>query len=238
MEAKIPCQRMKNIVIAIDGYSACGKSTLARELAAALGYTYIDSGAMYRAITLGFMRDGVTLDDPAAVEEALKGMALGWHPAPEGGAARMWLNGEDVETAIRQIAVADRVSEVAALPRVREFAVACQRRLAAGGGVVMDGRDVGTVVFPHAGLKIFMTASPEIRVERRYQEALSKHEPVTREQIAENLAQRDYLDTHRAVGPLLQAPDAVVIDNSHLSRKAQLAHALALVHAVTEVAQN
>jgi len=238
MEAKIPCQRMKNIVIAIDGYSACGKSTLARELAAALGYTYIDSGAMYRAITLGFMRDGVSLDDPAAVEEALKGMALGWHPAPEGGGARMWLNGEDVETAIRQIAVADRVSEVAALPRVREFAVACQRRLAAGGGVVMDGRDVGTVVFPHAGLKIFMTASPEIRVERRYQEALSKHEQVTREQIAENLAQRDYLDTHRAVGPLLQAPDAVVIDNSHLSRKAQLAHALALVHAVTEVAQN
>jgi cytidylate kinase len=229
---------MKNIVIAIDGYSACGKSTLARELAATLGYTYIDSGAMYRAITLGFMRGGVSLDDPGAVDAALKEMTLGWHPAPGGGGARMWLNGEDVETAIREIAVASRVSEVAALPRVREFAVACQRGLATGGGVVMDGRDVGTVVFPDAGLKIFMTASPEIRVERRYQEALSKHENVTREQIAENLAQRDYLDTHRAVGPLVQAPDAVVIDNSRLSREAQLARALALVRSVTEVAQH
>ena len=228
---------MKNIVIAIDGYSACGKSTLARELAAALGYTYIDSGAMYRAITLGFMRGGVSLDDAGAVDAALKEMTLGWHPAPEGGGARMWLNGEDVESAIRETAVAGRVSEVAALPRVREFAVACQRRLATGGGVVMDGRDVGTVVFPDAELKIFMTASPEIRVERRYQEALSKHEKVTREQIAENLAQRDYLDTHRTVGPLLQAADAVVIDNSRLSREAQLERALALVRSVIEVAQ-
>lgn len=220
---------MKKIVIAIDGYSGCGKSTLARELADRLGYTYIDSGAMYRAITLRFMRENVSLEDPGAQQAALRGLHLEWRGAPEGGPRQMWLNGENVESAIREIDVARRVSAVAALPLVRDFAVASQRLMSRGGGVVMDGRDIGTVVFPDAELKIFMTASPEIRVERRYQEALAKQEQVTLEEIAENLAQRDYLDTHRAMSPLTQAPDAVVIDNSHLSREAQLNRALELV---------
>lgn len=229
---------MKQIVIAIDGYSGCGKSTLARELADRLGYTYIDSGAMYRAITLEFMRKNVSLEDPGAQEATLRGLHLEWRRAPEGGPREMWLNGENVESAIREIDVASRVSEVAALPRVRDFAVACQRHMSRGGGVVMDGRDIGTVVFPDAELKIFMTASPEIRVERRYQEALTKREQVTREQIAENLARRDYLDTHRTMSPLTQAPDAVVIDNSHLSREAQLDRALELVSAAAGAPAN
>lgn len=220
---------MKKIVIAIDGYSACGKSTLARQLAGKLGYTYIDSGAMYRAITLQFIRLGVALENPAAVETALQNLMLQWRSDPGNGRQQMYLNGENVESAIRGIAVAQHVSAVAAIPAVREFAVACQRTMSRDGGIVMDGRDIGTVVFPQAALKLFMTASPEIRIDRRYREALAHKEHVTREQIAANLAQRDYLDTHRAVSPLKQAPDAVLLDNSHLTQEEQLRFALNLV---------
>lgn len=220
---------MHQIVIAIDGYSACGKSTLARQLAARLGYTYIDSGAMYRAITLKFMRERVDLHDRAAVTEALRDIVIEWRPSRDGRSQELWLNGENVEKEIRGMQVASRVSEVAAVPAVREVAVARQREMGREGGIVMDGRDVGTVVFPRAELKLFMTASREIRIQRRYKEALEKHQEVTLAEVAENLDRRDYVDTHRAVGPLRRAPDAIVLDNSALTPEEQLQMALALV---------
>lgn len=207
---------MVKIIIAIDGYSGCGKSTLARQLAEKLEYTYIDTGAMYRAITLYFIENNIALDNPKQVESALKNITLHFRQN------EIILNGKSVETEIRKMAVANKVSEVAAISAVREMAVAAQRKMGANNGAVLDGRDVGTVVFPNAALKIFLTADPEVRVERRYKELLQKNSEVQRDEIRKNLEQRDYTDAHRKDGPLRQAEDAIVIDNSHLTREDQL----------------
>ncbi|MEY4892031.1 MAG: hypothetical protein RIQ34_643 [Bacteroidota bacterium] len=222
----------KPLTIAIDGWSSCGKSTLARQLAQKLGYLYVDSGAMYRAITLYLMRKGVELSDLEAVERCLPRIQLDFTYNPDRGASDMILNGENVESQIRDLEVAARVSVVAAIPKVREIAVARQQALGKAGGVVMDGRDIGSVVFPEAELKIFMTASPEVRAQRRLKELLVKHPHVTLEEVRENLAQRDHIDSTRAVSPLIQCPDARVLDNSNLSMEEQLELASSWIRAI------
>ncbi|HMO33320.1 MAG TPA: (d)CMP kinase [Lacibacter sp.] len=213
---------MKKIIIAIDGYSSCGKSTLARQLARELDYVYIDSGAMYRAITLYFLRHHLDWSHPEAVQEALRQIELDFRPDPESGKSEIYLNGENVEYIIRDLVVAEKVSEVAALPDVRSFAVAQQRRMGQQKGIVMDGRDIGTTVFPDAELKIFMTADPDIRARRRYEEMQHKNPHVTLEEVKSNLLQRDHIDSTRAVSPLTQAADARLLDNSHLTPTGQL----------------
>ncbi|GAA4313150.1 (d)CMP kinase [Compostibacter hankyongensis] len=217
---------MKKIIIAIDGYSSCGKSTLARQLARELHYTYLDSGAMYRAITLYLIREKISPEDEKAVEQALRQITLSFVPDPAGGTAHMCLNGEDVEHPIRDMEVAGKVSAVAAIGAVRRFAVAQQQRMGRDKGIVMDGRDIGTVVFPDAELKLFMTADPEVRALRRYKELKAKNLSVTLEAVRENLRQRDHLDETRAISPLRKAPDAVVLDNSHMTAAEQLVFAL------------
>jgi cytidylate kinase len=212
----------RKIVIAIDGYSGCGKSTLARQLAERLGYTYVDTGAMYRAITLYFIRMQVAIGDEASVGKALSSISLAMTRDPDTGRACLQLNGKDVDQDIRDLSVSKRVSEVAAIPAVREFAVRFQRQLRSDHGIVMDGRDIGTVVFPDAELKIFMTADLAVRVDRRFKEIRAVNSSVTREEIEKDLTQRDYLDTHRDISPLRQADDAVLIDNSALSPEQQL----------------
>lgn len=215
--------RMKNIIITIDGWSSTGKSTLARQLARELNYVYIDSGAMYRAITLYFIRNHVDWTIGRAVEEALKHIQLEFVANHKNGQTEMWLNGENVEYVIRDLVVAEKVSEVAAVKAVREFAVARQQEMGKKKGIVMDGRDIGTVVFPHAELKIFMTAEEPIRVQRRFKELYEKNPNITLAEVKHNLALRDYIDSHREVSPLRQAEDAIVLDNTHLSMKQQLA---------------
>lgn len=210
------------INIAIDGYSSCGKSTLAKELARELGYTYIDSGAMYRAITLYLLRNDVPIQDEEKVAAALQNIQLSFHPHSSSQVAEMYLNGENVEPYIRDLLVADKVSQVAAIASVREFAVAQQQAMGKHKGIVMDGRDIGTVVFPDAALKIFMTADPEVRAIRRYKELAAKNPGIEMEEVIRNLQLRDYTDTHRAESPLRQAPDARVLDNSDITREEQL----------------
>ena len=212
----------KPLTIAIDGWSSCGKSTLARQLAAKLGYLYVDSGAMYRAITLFLMRANADLSDLQAVAGYLPSIQLDFLYNPERGASDIILNGENVETEIRDLRVAAKVSIVAAIPDVRAVAVARQQALGKAGGVVMDGRDIGSVVFPAAELKIFMTASPEVRAQRRLAELRAQHPNITLEAVQENLAQRDHIDSTRAVSPLVQCPDARVLDNSALTMQEQL----------------
>lgn len=217
---------MKKIVIAIDGYSSCGKSTLARELAKQLGYVYIDSGAMYRAIALYFLRNKINLSDSNAVTQALQHIQLQFSSPDEHGRSAISLNGENVESFIRELSVADAVSTVAAMAPVREFAVAQQRKMGAEKGMVMDGRDIGTTVFPDAELKIFMTADPQVRAERRLKELQQKNPTLTQEEVLTNLQMRDAADMSRAISPLQQASDAVVIDNTHLNPQQQLQLAL------------
>lgn len=200
-------------IIAIDGFSACGKSTLARAMARQLGYRFIDTGAMYRMVTLHFLREGVDLEDPGAVAGALEGLTVDFVP----GTNNALLNGEDVETKIRGKAVSDFVSPVAAVAAVRRWVVPQQQEMGKTGGIVMDGRDIGTVVFPNADLKLFITANTEVRTDRRVQENLSRGISTPREQVAANLAERDRIDSTRADSPLRQAEDAIVIDNSSLS---------------------
>jgi cytidylate kinase len=214
---------MKKIIITIDGWSSCGKSTLARQLARELHYVYIDSGAMYRAITLYFLRHHVDWTIPASVDEALKHITLDFVTNHKNGQTETWLNGENVEYVIRDLVIAEKVSEVAAVRAVREYAVAKQQEMGRKKGIVMDGRDIGTVVFPHAELKIFMTADEKVRVQRRFKELYEKNPNITLEEVKQNLAHRDYIDSHREISPLRQAEDAVVLDNSHLSMKQQLA---------------
>ena len=213
---------MKTIIITIDGWSSTGKSTLAKQLARELNYMYIDSGAMYRAITLYFIRHHVDWTIPQAVEEALKHIRLEFVANHKNGQTEMWLNGENVEYVIRDLVVAEKVSEVAAVKAVREFAVSRQQEMGTKKGIVMDGRDIGTVVFPHAELKIFMTADEAIRVQRRFKELYEKNPNITLAEVKQNLAHRDYIDSHREISPLRQAEDAIVLDNSHLSIKQQL----------------
>lgn len=221
---------MKKIIITIDGWSSCGKSTLAKQLARELHYVYIDSGAMYRAITLYFLRNHVDWTNQSAVDEAMKHIKLEFMTNHKTGNTEMYLNGENVEYVIRDLVIAEKVSEVAAVREVRQFAVARQQEMGRNKGIVMDGRDIGTVVFPHAELKIFMTADEAVRVKRRYKELYEKNPNITLEEVKQNLAKRDYIDSHRAISPLRQADDAIVLDNSHLTMKQQLEIAEGWVH--------
>jgi cytidylate kinase len=215
----------KKLVIAIDGYSSCGKSTIAKDLAKVLNYIYIDTGAMYRAVTLYAMRNGIIKDGKIDVEklhDALPGIKVSFRKNPETGLNETYLNGENVEKEIRRMDVSSNVSLISAIKEVREYLVKLQREMAQQGGVVMDGRDIGTVVLPDADLKIFMTAKPEVRAERRYKELQAKGENVSFEEIMKNLEERDHLDTTRKESPLRQADDAIVLDNSNMTPQEQL----------------
>jgi cytidylate kinase len=218
---------MKKITIAIDGYSSCGKSTMAKQLAAQLGYVFIDSGAMYRAITLYFLQENIALQDSALVDQALQNVHFSfvWHQ--EKLQSEICLNGLNVASEIREMSVASKVSEVAALPAVRHFAVAQQQKMGLEKGIVMDGRDIGTVVFPDAELKIFVTASIEVRSQRRYDELKQSNPHITLDEVKDNLQARDFIDSTRKESPLRQADDAILLDNSHISREEQLALVLA-----------
>lgn len=223
---------MRPLIIAIDGYSSCGKSTLARQLASALQYRYIDSGAMYRAITYELLRRKVDLHDRDAIQKVLNNIHLDFQYDPAKQRSVMLLNGEDVEQAIRSWEVSEAVSQVAALPEVREFAVAQQRRMGEQRAIVMDGRDIGTVVFPDAEVKIFMTADPHIRAQRRWKELQATHPEISLAEVEKNLLERDRIDTQRTVSPLRKAADAFVIDNSHLTEAQQLQLALDYVRQI------
>lgn len=217
---------MKKIVIAIDGWSSCGKSTMARQLAKRLNYIFIDSGAMYRAITLYFLRNNIDILNEEDVEKALNDINLSFKLNSISGNNEIWMNEENVEQLIREIRVAEKVSDVAAIGKVRDFAVAQQRAIGKEKGIVMDGRDIGTVVFPEAELKIFMTADPDIRVQRRLKELQEKNPSISIEEVRKNLQSRDHIDSTRAISPLRQPTDAVVLNNSKLSPEEQLSIAL------------
>ncbi|MCX6202440.1 MAG: (d)CMP kinase [Bacteroidetes bacterium] len=217
---------MKKIIITLDGYSSCGKSTLAKQMAAHLNYVFIDSGAMYRAITLYFIRHRIDVTNSDAVIEALTHIHLAFILNEQTGRADMYLNNENVEEEIRGLEVSNNVSQVAALEPVRIFSVAQQQLMGTQKGIVMDGRDIGTAVFPEAELKIFVTASPEVRIERRYQELVAKDPAITKAEIQANLEMRDHIDSTREFSPLKQAHDALVLDNSSLTRDEQLELAL------------
>jgi cytidylate kinase len=215
-----------NIIITIDGWSSCGKSTLARQLAKKLGYVYIDSGAMYRAITLYFLRNHVDWTTVKEVEEALNSIDIEFHYNEATEKSEIYLNGENVEYVIRDLVIAEKVSDVAAIREVREFAVAQQRKMGKKKGIVMDGRDIGTTVFPRAELKIFMTADNAVRVERRFKELFEKNPNITIEEVKNNLEMRDYIDSNREVSPLRQAKDAIILDNTNITEEQQLKQAL------------
>lgn len=219
----------KKIIITIDGWSSCGKSTLAKQLAKELGYVYVDSGAMYRAITLYFLRNNIDLDDIKEVKEALKSISLEFHHNPNSQSSEIYMNEENVEYLIRDLIVAEKVSDVAAIKEVREFAVAQQQEMGKKKGIVMDGRDIGTVVFPNAELKIFMTADNAIRVQRRFKELFEKNPNITLDEVKNNLEMRDYIDSHREVSPLKKADDAIIIDNTNLTEKEQFNKVLGLL---------
>ncbi|ULQ54569.1 (d)CMP kinase [Flavihumibacter fluvii] len=212
----------KKIIITIDGWSSCGKSTLAKQLARQLNYVYIDSGAMYRAITLYFLRNHIDWTDDSQVKEALKNIQLEFRPNEHSGQTEIYLNDENVEYVIRDLVIAEKVSDVAAIREVRRFAVKQQQEMGRKKGIVMDGRDIGTVVFPKAELKIFMTADNAVRVERRFKELFDKNPNITIEEVKSNLEMRDYIDSHREVSPLRQAEDALVLDNSNITMEEQL----------------
>ena len=215
------------MIIAIDGHSSCGKSTLAKALAANLGYIYVDSGAMYRAVTLYFLDNGVDHNDPEAVEEALKLIHI--HFAAVDGQNHTFLNNTDVERSIREMRVSEHVSPVSARSAVRRAMVEQQQLMGQHGNVVMDGRDIGTVVFPNATLKIFLTADVDIRASRRHLELAEKGIDADWDTILNNLQERDRIDSTRSDSPLRQAHDAVLLDNTHLSEEEQLNCALELV---------
>lgn len=216
---------MKKITIAIDGYSSCGKSTMAKALAKKIGYVYVDTGAMYRSVTLFALRNGLFNADGSVKADDLKEMLqqvnVSFKLNAATGLPETYLNGEMVERDIRGMEVSSHVSPIAAIPFVREALVAQQKAMGKEKGVVMDGRDIGTVVFPDAELKIFVTASPEVRAKRRYDELQAKGQPADYDDILKNVQQRDYIDTHREVSPLRQAEDAIVLDNSHMTIEEQ-----------------
>ena len=219
-------QTTKKIVIAIDGFSSCGKSTFAKAIAARLGYIFIDTGAMYRAVTLYALEHGAIVDGKVAEDRVvalLPDVNISFRFNAERGASDAYVNGEKVEDKIRSIEVSNMVSHVSSIAQVREKLVAMQQQMGRARGVVMDGRDIGTVVFPDAELKIFMTAEPQVRAERRYAELKAKGDDVTMEEILENVISRDKADMTREISPLRQAEDAVVLDNSHMSVEEQMA---------------
>ena len=211
----------KKIIVAIDGHSSCGKSTMAKDLAREVGYIYVDTGAMYRTVTLYALRHGMFQSDGTVNEEALREamptvqVSFGLDPATQ--LPHACLNGEDVENDIRGMEVSSHVSPIAALPFVREAMTRQQQLMRQARGLGMDGRDIGTVVFPQAELKVFVTASAEVRAQRRYDELTAKGKTVNYEEILQNVTERDYIDSHRSVAPLRQAPDALLLDNSHLT---------------------
>ena len=216
---------MKKIIIAIDGHSSCGKSTMAKDLARRIGYVYVDTGAMYRAVTLYALRHGLICNDGTVDAEGLRAQMDNIHIAfrfnPETGRPDTYLNDELVEQTIRSLEVSNHVSPVAALDFVRQAMVSQQQRMGEEKGIVMDGRDIGTTVFPQAELKIFVTASAEVRAQRRFDELKAKGMPADFADILRNVEERDYIDSHREVSPLRQAPDALVLDNSHMTIEQQ-----------------
>ncbi|PZP50019.1 MAG: (d)CMP kinase [Pseudopedobacter saltans] len=213
---------MKKIIIAIDGFSSCGKSTLAKQLAKDLNYIFIDTGAMYRAITLYFIRKGIDATQKETILSEVDNIHLSFAYDEELGVNAIFLNGENVEKEIREMRVSNQVSPFATIAEVRHLAVEQQQRMGKEKGLVMDGRDIGTVVFPNAELKIFMTASPAVRIERRFKEMQVTNPNITKEEVRKNLEERDYIDSHREVSPLRQAEDARVLDNSNMTREEQL----------------
>ncbi|WP_410221009.1 (d)CMP kinase [Pedobacter sp.] len=215
----------KNLVVAIDGYSSCGKSTLAKALAKKLGFIYIDSGAMYRAVTLYFLRNQIDINNIEAVKQALEKIELNFHSRDY--QSHILLNGEEVSEEIRLMYVSEAVSPVSAIKAVRHDMVKQQQRMGRSKNIVMDGRDIGTAVFPDAQVKFFMTADPKVRAERRFKELQSNGDTqTTLEDVFENLAHRDYADTTRAESPLTRAEDAIVLDNTNLTEEEQLKFAL------------
>ena len=216
---------MKKIIVAIDGFSSCGKSTMAKDLAREIQYIYIDSGAMYRAVTLYCLRHRLFLPNGEAnapsLEKEMGRIRVSFRLNPETHAPETFLNDENVEKDIRTMEVSAMVSPVSAIPFVRTALVAAQQEMGKEKGIVMDGRDIGTTVFPHAELKIFVTASPEIRAQRRYEELKAKGQKADYEAILENVRQRDYIDQHRETSPLRRAEDAILLDNSHMSIEEQ-----------------
>lgn len=218
---------MKKITIAIDGYSSCGKSTMAKALAKKLGYVYVDTGAMYRSVTLFALRHQLFNADGSVKTKELKALMPEIHISfklnKETGLPETYLNGELVEREIRGMEVSSHVSPIAAIPFVREALVKQQQAMGREKGVVMDGRDIGTVVFPDAELKIFVTASPEVRAQRRYDELTGKGLQVDYDEVLKNVRERDRIDSTRAISPLRRADDAVVLDNSHMTREEQMA---------------
>lgn len=222
----------KNVVIAIDGYSSCGKSTIAKALAKQLHFIYVDSGAMYRAVTLYFIRNGIKLDDHESIQKALSEIHLNFHSRDY--RSHITLNDEDVSEEIRQMPVSERVSDVSAIKEVRQEMVRQQQRMGKSKNIIMDGRDIGTVVFPNANLKLFMTADPKIRAERRFKELMLKGEDVTMEEVFDNLAHRDYLDTTREESPLTRADDAIILDNTTLDQAEQLDFVLNYINPMLE----
>lgn len=214
------------ITIAIDGFSSCGKSTMAKELAKKLGYVFVDSGAMYRAVTLSFIQNNINLNDTNAVDNALANITISFKFNSEKQFAETYLNNTNVEEQIRTMQVSKMVSPVAALSAVRRFLVKQQQQMGEEKGIVMDGRDIGTVVFPKAELKIFLTAKKEIRTQRRLKELQDKGHTITYDEVTNNLEERDRIDSTRADSPLKQADDAIVLDNSNINRDEQLSIAL------------
>jgi cytidylate kinase len=219
-----------NFIIAIDGYSSCGKSTLAKALAKKLNFIYVDSGSMYRAVTLYFLRNNIDIKDSAQVDEALKNIHLNFNSRDY--ETHIMLNNEEVSDEIRQMPVSKNVSAVSAIKQVRREMVKQQQRMGRSKNIVMDGRDIGTAVFKDAQLKLFMTADPKIRAERRYKELKEKGEEITLHDVFENIADRDYQDTTRTESPLVRAEDAVILDNTNLTPEQQLNFALEKVHAL------
>jgi len=228
----------QKIIIAIDGFSSCGKSTLAKQLAKELHYVYADSGAMYRAVTLYFLRNSVSLTNKAEVKEALKNIHLEFAFDVEAGRSNLYMNDENVEALIRDMVVSEKVSDVATIKEVREFGVKQQQRMGSRKGLVMDGRDIGTTVFPEAELKIFMTADIAVRVERRFKELYKVNPGITIEEVKQNLEMRDYIDSNREISPLRKAKDAIVLDNTNLTMTQQLKTALAWANEKILVAVN
>jgi cytidylate kinase len=229
---------MKKIIVAIDGHSSCGKSTMAKELARTVGYIYVDTGAMYRAVTLYALRrgffDAAGQVDAAALETEMDRVVVTFRLDADSGLPVTQLNGDDVEREIRGIEVSSHVSPVAALPFVRSALTAQQQAMGRARGIVMDGRDIGSVVFPQAELKIFVTADAEVRARRRYDELQAKGMPADYAEILRNVEERDYIDSHRAVAPLRQAPDALLLDNSRMTLAEQRDWLLQRFHETVE----
>jgi cytidylate kinase len=216
-----------NIIVAIDGYSSCGKSTIAKAIAKELHFIYVDSGAMYRAVALYFIRNNIDITNEQQITEALKNIHLNFHSRDY--QTHITLNDEEVSNEIRQMPVSEKVSTVAAIHAVRVEMVKQQQRMGKSKNIVMDGRDIGTAVFPKAQVKFFMTADPKIRAERRYKELLPTNPDITLEEVFENLAHRDYQDTTRKESPLVRAEDAIILDNTDLTPKEQLLFALSRI---------